>query len=206
MNDIDHPRGSPGAFKSIALDEYLSDRKGSAALAAIVIGNAEGTRTPEGGKTRGFLGYKDPGNGKLHKGSFSSPVSPVQSGEQADRERLGVLRGVMERYLREARKAGLDPNNALLASAYLDSFNQSPSASERFLTQLPDVKTHGITPGSILRARVASWVDPRTRKRYVASNGMPVGGGFVQLARTRAWRQQRPYAGEPDVLRLIHED
>jgi hypothetical protein len=206
MNDFDLPMGLMGSFKSIVLDEYLSDRKGSAALAAIVIGNAEGTRTLDGGRTRGFHGYKDPGDGRLRKGSFSFPVSPLESGEEADRERLVELRGAMARYLQAARKAGLDPGNVLLASAYLDSFNQSPSASERFLTRLPDLKTQGITPGSVLQARVSSWVDPRTRKRYVASNGMPVGGGFVHLAKTRALRQQRPYGGEPDVLRLIHED
>jgi hypothetical protein len=197
---------SQDTFRSISLDEYLSDQKGSASLAAIVIGNAEGTRTPDGGKTKGFHGHGGSGNGKIHKGSFSFPVSSVQSEEEADRKQLAAMRGVKERYLQAARKAGLDPSNALLASAYFESFNQSPSAAERFLTQLPDLKTHGITPRSVIQARVSSWVEARTQKRYGASSGMPVGGGFVDLARRRAQRAQRPYAGEPDVIRIIRED
>lgn len=197
--------GASGTFKSIPLDEYLSEEKGSASLAAIVIGNVEGTRTPDGGKTRGFYGYRDPDTHTFRGGSFSGEASSDQY-EEADRRHLAALRGMKEHYLQAAKRARLDPNNALLASTYFDCFTQSPSAAERFLTQLPSLKASGITPESVTQARVSSWVEPRTQRRYLTSNGTPVGDGFVPLARKRAKQQQRAYAGEPDVIRLIREE
>ncbi len=41
----------PSGFRSVNLDDFLSVNQGSNAPIAIIVGNAEGTRTPSGGKT-----------------------------------------------------------------------------------------------------------------------------------------------------------
>ncbi|WP_250565516.1 hypothetical protein [Adonisia turfae] len=44
---------------------------GSNSLVAHAVGNAEGTRTPDGGYTAAYYGHIDPGNHKWNLGSFS---------------------------------------------------------------------------------------------------------------------------------------
>ena len=44
---------------------------GSNSLVARAVGNAEGTRTPDGGYTAAYYGHVDPGNHKWNLGSFS---------------------------------------------------------------------------------------------------------------------------------------
>ena len=56
-----HPASTPPAsrgkhFKAVALDEFLSLKKGTQSLAAIIIGNAEGTRTPDRRQDEGLRG------------------------------------------------------------------------------------------------------------------------------------------------------
>ncbi|MEP6924850.1 MAG: LysM domain-containing protein, partial [Pyrinomonadaceae bacterium] len=79
----------------INIDEFLSPDKGSSALAAIVIGNAEGNRTPDGKFVEpNYYGHKDPGDGLWNIGSFSRanerfPNEPkARTPEEADRLHL----------------------------------------------------------------------------------------------------------------------
>jgi peptidoglycan hydrolase-like protein with peptidoglycan-binding domain len=197
------PVGS-GGFKALSLEDFLSHAKGTSSLAAIIIGNAEGTRTPSGGKTGAFYGHTDPGNSKSNKGSFSYQVGSASSPEDADRKQLAAMREKQLVYTQAAKKAGLDPANALLASAYFDSYNQSPSAASRFLGQFSYIQQQGLQVQSVTQARIRSWIDPQTGKRYVV-DGKSVGGGFVNIAKNNATKKN-PYRGEPDVLKVIEND
>jgi LysM repeat protein len=193
-------------FKTVDLKDFLSVDKGTQSLAAIVIGNAEGTRTPTGGKTPAFGGHEDPGNKKNNSGSFSYQVAPVRSPQEADLRQLQAMNGQLGRYTQTVKKAGLDPSNALLASAYFDSYNQSPAAAGRLLKQLPYLKENGITPQTITEARVRSWVNPETGSRYTGSDGKPYGSFFADKARQNLGLG--PNAPVPDkaILQAVQAD
>ncbi|RKG61727.1 LysM peptidoglycan-binding domain-containing protein [Corallococcus sp. CA054B] len=197
---------SPNGYKSVNLDSFLSIEQSSNSPAAIIIGNAEGTRTPHGGKTRAFGSHTDPGNSKVNKGSFSYQDGVVKTPDEADRKQLKSLRARIPEYLKAAKSAGLDPNNILLAAAFFDSRNQSQAAGDRFLKQLPYLNEKGITPEAIVEARVRSWVDPRTAQRYLTKKGKPVAGGLAKIAQRRAKQEGRIFRGEVDVIREIRSD
>ncbi|MEP6923438.1 MAG: LysM peptidoglycan-binding domain-containing protein, partial [Pyrinomonadaceae bacterium] len=55
----------------VNIDEFLSPDKGSSAIGAIVIGNAEGNRYQDGKPTPHYYGHPDPGDGLWNIGSFS---------------------------------------------------------------------------------------------------------------------------------------
>ncbi len=173
-------------YKAINLDEFLNRNKGSNALAAVVIGNAEGNRTPKGGFTESYKGHTDPGDKKHNLGSFS--YNPRGSGqvaktpEEADRIYLGVLASRRAGYEKAVRAAGLDPNNSLLASTYFDASNQSPRAGEKMLLQLDYVKKNGVTPETMKEWRFRGYVNHETGQRwaYQGKDGKTqlAGGGF----------------------------
>ncbi len=193
-------------YKNVDLKDFLSTEKGTQSLAAIVIGNAEGTRTPNGGKTKAFGGHQDPGNAKHNLGSFSYQDGKVANATAADQAQLRAMQNKMGDYTKAAKAAGLDPNNALLASAFFDSYNQSKTAADRFLKQLPYLKENGVTPKTVTEARVRSWVDPNTGARYKTAKGNPVGGGLENIARKQAAKEGRPFRGESDVIATIRAD
>ncbi|WP_242594683.1 hypothetical protein [Corallococcus exiguus] len=200
-------RSSPqSGYKSINIDSFLSVNQASNSQAAIIIGNAEGTRTPHGGKTWAFGSHSDPGNNKTNKGSFSYQDNIVKTPEEADRKQLKSLRARIPEYLRAAKNAGLDPNNALLAAAFFDSRNQSQAAGDRFLRQFSYLTEKEIAPGAIVEARIRSWVDPRTNQRYLTKKGKPVAGGLAKIAQRRAKKEGRVFRGEEDVIREIRLD
>lgn len=122
-----------------------------------IIGMAEGNRTADGGLTPNYKGHSDPGNGAWNMGNYSvngayySPTSP----EDADRIYHGVLQAEAERVAPVLQAAGLDPGNALLMASYLDIWNQSPiMAEEGFLATLPYLAKEGISPDTLLQARI----------------------------------------------------
>ena len=114
------------------LQRFTDPALGSNAAAAIVIGSAEGTRRADGGFTPAYGGHADPGNAAHNRGSFSYQHT-ASSPADADRRQLQTLQGRLPAYEAAARQAGLDPANARLASAYLDLYNQSPSAAARLI-------------------------------------------------------------------------
>ncbi|HEX5706221.1 MAG TPA: LysM peptidoglycan-binding domain-containing protein [Pyrinomonadaceae bacterium] len=197
-------RGANG-FARIDLDEFLRVASGSDAMAAIIIGNAEGTRTPDGGLRRAYYGHSDPGNARHNMGSFSYQNSRVRTPQEADRLQLTDLRTNIETYRRAATDAGLDPNDALLASAYFDALNQSPGAARRFLNQLDYLRENGITQATVTELRVRGFVNPETGERWRDSRGNPVGGGFANIARQAARRAGRT-ATEADIVRVVRAD
>ncbi len=197
-------RGANG-FARIDLDEFLRVESGSNAPAAIIIGNAEGTRTPSGGFRRAYYGHADPGNARHNMGSFSYQNSRVGTPQEADRLQLTDLRANIDAYRRAATAAGLDPNDALLAAAYFDSLNQSPGAAGRFLNQLDYLREHGVTQATVTELRVRGFVNPETGERWRDSRGQVVGGGFANIARQAARRTGRAVT-EADIVRVIRAD
>ena len=180
-------QGAP-AGKTSDLRAMFNPALGSNAPAAIIIGNAEGTRTPTGGKTWAYAGHIDPGNGVGNRGSFS-----YQHGEagmtpaQADTAQLTKLTGQIPAFEAAARKAGIDPNNIAVATAYFDLFNQSESAAARFLNQIGYLKDAGVSTQSLTELRFRSFVDVNTGSRFLikSSSGkmVPCGGGFANIAK-----------------------
>lgn len=175
---------------------------GSRAVGAVVIGQAEGTRTPDGGFRAGYYGHTDPGNGVANRGSFSLQNAGTLTPEQADARQLTRLGQQIPAFETAARGAGLDPNDAALATAYLDLYNQSPTAAARFVDQLDYLSTAGITTESLVELRVRSFVDHATGERFRLPSGAPAGGGFVNIARNTLGREP----SEREVQAVIRRD
>ncbi|KQW49672.1 MULTISPECIES: TIGR02594 family protein [unclassified Roseateles] len=186
---------------TLDLRRFTDPALGSNAAAAIVIGHAEGTRRPDGGFTAAYGGHTDPGNAAHNRGSFSYQHA-ANSPADADRRQLQTLQGQLPAYEAAARRAGLDPSNARLASAYLDLYNQSPTASQRFLNQLGTLRGQPITAATLTNLRVNSFVDAATGERFRLSNGNLAGGGFATIARNQLGRAPT----EAEVQAVIRAD
>ncbi len=169
---------------ALDLQRFTDPALGSNALVAIVIGNAEGTRRPDGGFTAAFGGHTDPGNAVHNRGSFSYQHAAASAAD-ADRRQLTTLQGQLPVYEAAARRAGLEPNNARLASAYLDLYNQSPSAAGRFLSQLGTLRGQPLDAAHITDLRVHSFVDASTGRRFQLPGGGVAGSGFATIARNQ---------------------
>lgn len=213
-----HPAGQSGAQAAAAaaaaantatsqggatldLRRFTDPALGSNAAAAIVIGNAEGTRRPDGGFTAAYGGHTDPGNAAHNRGSFSYQHT-ASSPADADRRQLQTLQGQLPAYEAAARRAGLDPTDARLASAYLDLYNQSPTAAQRFVNQLDTLRGQPITTANLTDLRVNSFVDASTGERFRLANGNLAGGGFATIARNQLGRTP----SEAEVQAVIRAD
>lgn len=180
---------SPTAAAPARLDlrHFTDPALGSRAGAAIVIGSAEGTRRPDGGETPAFAGHTDPGNAARNQGSFSYQHA-AHDPSDADRRQLQALQRQLPAYENAARQAGLDPANPRLASAYLDLYNQSPSAARRFLAQLDSLHGQPLDAQHLARLRFHSFVDAATGQRFQLPSGGQAGSGYVQVARQQLHR------------------
>lgn len=169
------PADVAGEFTLKKLEEYAKSRGGfdfSRELASpdstlsVAIGNAEGTRTLDGGKTRAYGGHVDPGNHANNTGTFSYQRGPASSPEDADAKQLANFRSILPKYESAARAAGLDPRNPMLAAAFFDSFNQSEAAAlgwndsstgQGLIGQFGWLAQNGITKDTLIEARVRSY-------------------------------------------------
>ena len=183
------------------LQRFTNPALGSNAPAAIVIGSAEGTRRPDGGFNAAYGGHADPGNAAHNRGSFSYQHA-ASSPADADRRQLQTLQARLPAYETAARHAGLDPANPRLASAYLDLYNQSPSAAARFLGQLGTLQGQPLDAAHLTQLRVNSFVDASTGERFQLANGGQAGSGFVNIARNQLGRTPT----EAEVQAVIHAD
>ncbi|MGV0023695.1 hypothetical protein [Phormidesmis priestleyi] len=139
---------------------------GSDSLVAKAVGSAEGTRTPDGGKTRAYYGHVDPGNGRWNQGSFSYQHG-APSPEAADRQQLRRLQSQADMI---RQKAG---TNRLMLSLEaelngIDLANQAPLAAlDRggYVERLKQAYDRGFTGSdAVLQARVYSFINPRTNQ------------------------------------------
>ncbi len=195
------PRASTSTGAALDLRHFTDPALGSNAPAAIVIGSAEGTRRPDGGFTAAYGGHADPGNAAHNRGSFSYQHA-ASSPADADRRQLQTLQGQLPAYEAAARGAGLDPSNARLASAYLDLYNQSPSAAQRFLGPLGTLRGQPLDVAHLTQLRVNSFVDASTGERFRLAGGGQAGSGFVNIARQQLGRNPL----ESEVQNVIHAD
>ena len=128
----------------------------SNSLVAIAVGNAEGTRTPDGGKTQAFSGHSDPGNGVWNMGTFSYQHG-ANSPQQADRKQLERLKGQVQSKVDELVSNGIQPTTETVLNL-ADLFNQSPRAAMDFPKYLAQCQESGKEgTAAILCARVASY-------------------------------------------------
>ncbi|MBA4124673.1 MAG: LysM peptidoglycan-binding domain-containing protein [Acidobacteria bacterium] len=206
----------------INLDDFLSPEKGSNAGYAILIGNAEGNRTPEGYFRPSYYGHRDPGDGKWNIGSFSysnerGGAQKAKSPEDADRIQLGRLYKNKDVYAAAMNKAGLDPNNALLATVYLDMYNQSPTSAELLLKpeNLKYLKENGVTIETMKEWRYRGFINPETGKQRINGRGKSAGGnlasgdlrdGYAGLANRTALKKYNRSATEDELKALIRRD
>ncbi|WOL31304.1 hypothetical protein [Microcoleus phage My-WqHQDG] len=144
-----------------------------------IIGLAEGNRTPDGGVTNNYYGHEDPGNGAWNVGNYSVNAAyyTFSSPEDADAQYHEILRAEAEAVAPIIEVAGLDPSNALLMASYLDVWNQSPSmARDGFLCTLPYLLREGITPDTVLQARI-----------YAGDEGVGPGFNPTGVAHSSLW-------------------
>ncbi len=161
---LEAPQGLRARGRGLDLQRELSDPNSTLSVA---IGNAEGTRTVNGGRTRAYGSHIDPGNRRRNLGTFSyqQHQNPnVRTPEQADQVQLARLRAQIPAYERAARAAGLDPNNPRLQAAFFDLWNQSPRMAQRFLQRLPQtMRGREPTMENLVQARVNAMYDDRGR-------------------------------------------
>ncbi|WP_333571707.1 LysM peptidoglycan-binding domain-containing protein [Sphingomonas sp.] len=175
---------------------------GSRARGAVIIGQAEGTRTPSGGFRDAYHGHIDPGNGVGNRGSFSLQHAGNLTPEQADAQQLARLSRQIPAFETAARAAGLDPNNATLATGYLDLYNQSPTAAARFLDQIGTLRETGVTRQSVTDLRIHAYIDRTTGERFPLPGGGRAGSGFVNIAQKALGR----IPTEAEVQRTLRAD
>ncbi|TVR10874.1 MAG: S-layer homology domain-containing protein [Phormidium sp. GEM2.Bin31] len=147
------PLVRPGLMQQLFADSYSPG--------TIAIGLAEGTRTVEGGKTTGYWGHRDPGNGKHNMGTFSYQHG-ARTPEEAD---LLQLRRIYQysAALEEYAAAHNMELSVLELVAGLDLANQAPLAAQHYLANLQEAKARGATGiDAILEARAYSYFNPAT--------------------------------------------
>ncbi|MBD2073294.1 hypothetical protein H6F86_05210 [Phormidium sp. FACHB-592] len=160
------PVAAPVASTSTQADLFTG---GSDSLVARTVGHAEGTRTPNGSKTRAYYGHSDPGNGVWNMGSFSYQHG-ADSPEEADEKQLRRLERQAEviRQKADAHRLNLSLEEELNA---IDLANQAPLAAldtPGYIEWLKKARDRGLTGSeAVLWARTQSYWNPR-RNRWEA--------------------------------------
>lgn len=140
---------------------------GSNSLVAKAVGSAEGTRTPDGGKTWAYYGHVDPGNGRWNLGSFSYQHG-ASSPEEADQRQLDRLRRQFE-VIRQQADAAIGLRLGLEAQLNgIDLANQAPLAAlDRggYIDRLRQAQDQGLKGSkAVLYARTYSYLNPVTNQ------------------------------------------
>ena len=140
---------------------------GSDSLVARVVGAAEGTRTPDGGKTSLYEGHVDPGNGVWNRGTFSYQFGNHEnlSAEEADRRQMAKIQHIYESVLLpKAEQYGVAPLTLAEELNGIDLINQAPltvTEAGGYIERLAEAKQKGLSgEAAILEARIWSFWDP----------------------------------------------
>lgn len=138
----------------------------SDSLVAVTVGNAEGTRTPDGKQNKAFYGHSDPGNGVWNLGTFSYQHGAA-SPEEADVKQLNRLKKQAQVIQEKATAMGLKLTLEETLNG-IDLANQAPKAvidAQGYVEWLAEAYARGmIGSDAILWARVQSFIDPQTQK------------------------------------------
>jgi len=157
------PVAAPAPSTSTQADLFTG---GSDSLVARTVGHAEGTRTPNGSKTRAYYGHSDPGNGVWNMGSFSYQHGAT-SPEEADEKQLRRLERQAEviRQKADAHRLHLSLEEELNA---IDLANQAPLAAldtPGYIEWLKQARARGLTGSdAVLWARTQSYWNPRLNR------------------------------------------
>lgn len=160
------PNPSASAGLSASLDAFSELEAlfhgGTHSLVARAVGSAEGTRTPDGGKTRAYQGHVDPGNGVWNLGTFSYQHG-AQSPEEADQRQLRRLRNQALQLRQAAQAKGLELTLEEELNG-IDLANQSPRAALSrggYIDRLHQAREMGLQgTDAVLWARTRSYLDP----------------------------------------------
>ncbi len=159
---------------------------GSDSLVAKAVGSAEGTRTPDGGKTWAYYGHTDPGNRAWNLGSFSYQHG-AQSPEDADIKQLDRLRQQFEIIRQTAASNGLRLGLAEQLNG-IDLANQAPLAAiDRggYVDRLRQAYAQGLRGSeAVLQARTYSYLNPNTNQWDAPG----LGNNFDSISRDQARR------------------
>jgi hypothetical protein len=138
----------------------------SNSLVAKAVGSAEGTRTPEGDRTRAYYGHVDPGNRVWNRGSFSYQHS-AKSPEDADMKQLNRLANQAKILEAKAAERGLQLTLEEKLNG-IDLANQAPKAAldrEGYIDWLAQSRQRGMKGSeAILWARTRSFINPVTQR------------------------------------------
>jgi hypothetical protein len=130
-------------------------------LGAIAIGVAEGTRTPDGGRTSIWQQHTDPGNFAQNRGTFSWQLEATSVADAEQRGLDRVRQEAIPYLLQEAEKLGVSLNPELLVQG-ADLWNQSPQAGAAFVENLQRCQQRETQVAAVLCARIESYVSPST--------------------------------------------
>lgn len=171
-------------------------QQGAQSPIAIAIGNAEGTRTVDGGKSQAYYWHQDPGNGADNFGTFSyqhlsdqekTPVDRQVSSDQkrhqsareglpetADRRQMAKLQRMYQQLLTQAHLRGLALSELEILNG-LDLANQSEEAALDtwgYIDRLIQAKGRTADPEKqIEQARTWSYWHPRLNRWDAAGLG-----------------------------------
>lgn len=139
---------------------------GSDSAVSRTVGHAEGTRTPNGSKTRAYYGHSDPGNGVWNLGSFSYQHGAA-SPEEADEKQLKRLQRQTAVMNRIAKEVGIKLTLQEKLNG-IDLANQAPLAALGelgYIERLQQAKQRGLKgAAAILWARTQAYWDPQKNR------------------------------------------
>ena len=118
---------------------------------------AEGTCDLSGNPNHAYSSHTDPGNRKRNLGFFSYQHG-ASSPQEADQKQLARLRVVESRYVAQSQAKFGEPCSRACMVAWLDAFNQSPDAGNRFIKFLA---TADPSPQQLIDARAAALSESR---------------------------------------------
>ena len=164
----------------------------------VMIGVAEGTRTPNGGYTKAYYGHSDPGDTNYNRGTVSGGRNSSASPEMIDQKWMGILTNMQQRMRPQLIVLGLMPGtqgyNRVMFNL-MDLTVQSPKAAQDFAGSLfGTVREAGFTIEAIAKARADSFINPAT--------GRLEASGFGNNYQTLI-KDQRSRAGVYDYRRRL---
>ena len=163
----------------------------------VMIGVAEGTRTPSGGYTQAYYGHRDPGDGNYNRGTVSGGRNSGASPGMVDVKWMGTLTNVQQRMRPQLIKMGLEPGtqgyNRVMFNI-MDLTVQSPAAAQDFAGKLFEMRESDWTIESIAKARADSYINPATGRLDAPG----FGNNYQNLI-----KDQRSRAGVYDYRRRV---
>lgn len=176
LASVQTPHPTPDTPTQTNLDALFEGNENS--LVARSVGSAEGTRTPDGGRTWAYRGHTDPGNQAWNLGTFSYQHG-ADSPEEADRKQLERLNRQAQTLRQHAANNGITLTLEEELNG-IDLANQSPRAalsSGGYIDRLRQARDMGLQGSdAVLWARTRAFLDPNTNRWNAPGLGNTVHG------------------------------